>query len=246
MRAKSLIKLIAMLAVMLIIGGPSRALATESQTLNIGWLMESARSMILTTSPWAGSGCTVDINGSPPDIVVYRSGHLDVRAVLERTPNGLRDIGAVSVEVYTGGELYMRFDPSPYLLVTVPVYTTAHDIDRGTILSENDVTETPVDVRNLPADETIESLDEIVGLAARTNIQSGRIITDGMLEPPTMVIRGETVIVYIPIGSASVTLHGIALDSGAVGESVRVRNPDSGTIITATVIGPSMAEISLL
>jgi flagella basal body P-ring formation protein FlgA len=78
------------------------------------------------------------------------------------------------------------------------------------------------------------------------NIQVGRILTDGMLEPPTLVQRGDSLIVYIPLGSAQIILNGIALDSGSLGEDIRVRNPDSNVIITAEVTGPSRATIHLL
>jgi flagella basal body P-ring formation protein FlgA len=226
--------------------GFTQANATDTQTLNIGWLLESARNMILTSDPWAGQGCEVDINGTPSDIIVYESGHISVSAVLERNPNSLRDVGAVTVEVYIDGELYMRFDPSPYLLVTVPVFTACHDIDRGQVLSSLDFTETPTDVRSLPSDEMYDTVEDIIGMAARMNIQSGRIITTSMLEPPTMVVRGEAVVVYIDLGNAFVTLHGTALDSGAVGDQIRVRNTDSNVIITATVTGASLAQIFIL
>lgn len=246
MLTRHIIKLVAMFTAILLLGGSPRVFATEYQTVNSGWLLESARNLILTSEPWAGTDCTVDLNGSPVDIIVYRSGRIDVRAVLERSPYSVRDIGAVNVDIHADGELYMRFDPTPWLLVTMPVFEAASDIDRGHILSESDITETRVDVRILPSSDIYVSLDEITGMAARTNIQGGRILTDGMLEPPTMVIRGETVLVCIPIGSASVTLHGVALDSGAVGDEIRVRNPDSGTIVTATVTGPSTASILIL
>ncbi len=228
------------------VSGFSRAQATETQTLNIGWLLESARNVILTSDPWAVEGCSVEVNGTPSDITIYHSGRIDVEAYLERVPNSLRDIGAVGVDVYAGGELYMRFDPSPYLLVTVPVYTTATDLDRGQIINSINVSEVPTDVRNLPSGDLYQNIEDIVGMAARVNLQAGRILTDGMLEPPTMVVRGETVIVFIELTSARISLHGTALDSGAVGDEIRVRNPDSSMIITATVTGPSQARIFLL
>ncbi len=223
----------------------TEARADEYQTLNAGWLLETARNTVLTNEPWVSAGCDAQINGGPSDMAVYRDGRLEVVGVLERTPNSLRDVGAVSVEVLVDGELYMRFDPSPYLEVTLTTFKTSRDIDRGEILSGSDVAETTVDVRTLPIGELFNSLDEIVGMAARMNVQSGRILHHDLLEPPTVVERGDVVLVAIPIGGAEITLNGIALDSGAVGDEIRVRNPDSGTIITAIVTGPSRAEIHL-
>lgn len=225
--------------------GLGQAHATVSQTLNSGWLLETAKNTIATNDPWDSAGCVVEITSTPADITIYRDGRIDVSGILERTPNSLRDIGAVSIEVFVGGELYMRFDPSPYLSVSVNVYQAARDMDRDEIFGEDDITETLTDVRNLPSGDMYDSPDEIIGMAARMNIQSGRIITEGMIEEPTVVHRGDAVTVFIRLGGACITLHGIPLDSGAVGDEIRVRNPDSDVIITATVTGPSRAEIAL-
>ena len=220
--------------------------ATESQTLNAGWLLETAKSTILTNSPWSDAGCNVEIVALPPDFVLYRNGTLELIGTLERIPNNLRDIGAVNVEVYVGSELYMVFDPTPYMSVTVTTFVSADDIERDQILTEADIDAIEVSVNMLPSADTFSSIDEIIGMAARMNIQVGRIFADGMLEPPTLVERGQNLIVYIPLGSASITLNGIALDSGSLGEEIRVKNPDSNVIITAEVTGPSMAMIRLL
>ncbi|MCX6645459.1 MAG: flagellar basal body P-ring formation chaperone FlgA [bacterium] len=222
------------------------ARATESQTLNAGWLLETAKSTILTNSPWSDAGCNVEIESSPPDFILYRSGQIEVVGTLNHTPNNLRDLGAVDVEVYINGELYMVFDPSPYLSVTLTTFAAAHDIDRDQVLTEADVDQIETDINTLPSSDIYESLDEIIGMAARMNIQVGRIFSDGMLALPILVERGEELTVYIPLGPASIALHGIALDSGSLGDEIRVKNPDSNTIITAEVTGPSTATIRLL
>lgn len=223
-----------------------QAYANESQTLNVGWLLETAKTVILTNSPWSDVGCSVEIDHIPDDISLYRSGQIEVEGILERIPNNLRDIGAVNVEVYIDGELYMVFDPVPYITVTVNTFVSANDIERDQVITENDVDEIAVNVRTLPSSDTYGSLDEIIGLAARMNIQVGRILTDGMLELPTLVQRGDSLIVCIPLGAAHIILNGIALDSGSLGENIRVRNPDTNVIITAEVTGPSRATIHLL
>jgi flagella basal body P-ring formation protein FlgA len=229
------------LAVALVAISPARA--TDSQTLNAGWLLETARSTILTSEPWKSAGVTVETTNTPADITVYRSGQIQVAGKLAHTPNSLRDLGAVTVEVSVGGELYMRFDPGPYLTVSVDTFTSTRDSDRGDVLAESDVAQAKTDVRSLPPSDLFTAMDQIVGRAAKANIQSGRVLTLNMLELPTLVKRGESVIVYVPIGGAAVTLNGIALDSGALGDQIRVRNPDSKVIITARVTGPSRAQL---
>jgi len=246
MSSQPFIRFITALVTICALAGLSRANASGSQTVNSGWLLEAARNFLLTSDPWASAGCTVEIDQTPSDITVYSDGLIEVQAVLDRTPNGIKDIGAVSVEVRVDGTLYLRFDPNPYLKVTVPVYAAAREIERGQVLTEDDVEETIVDVKELPSGDICRSFEEIAGLAARTDIPAGRVLTSAMVELPILVVRGDAVTVVVPIGAAAVTLHGVALDSGRLGEEIRVRNPDSNAIITAVVTGQSRAEINIL
>ena len=224
-------------------GSSGAVYADSTRTVNTGWLLESAKNLILTSDPWQDLGCTVSIDSTPSDINIYRSGEIEVTAVLDRSPNSFRDIGAVSVEVYVDGEIYIRFDPSPYLSVSAPVFKTTRSLDRGEVLSESDFEAVSVDVREIPSGEIFTSADDIIGLSARMNITSGKILTDSLLELPTLVFRGDVVYVVVPFGNISVTLKGTALDSGAMGDEIRVRNPDSNVIIDAVVTGPSTAEV---
>ncbi|HEX9746141.1 MAG TPA: flagellar basal body P-ring formation chaperone FlgA [bacterium] len=232
--------------VLLLFSGSTRTYATDYQTINSGWLLATAQNIYLTSEPWKSAGCNVEITSTPADATVYRTGQVDVVGKLERTPNGLRDIGAVTVEIFISGELYMRFDPGPYIAVSMNVYKATRDIDREEIIGDGDIELAAVEVRNLPSHEIVMDPGTIIGKAAKVNIQAGRIISEEVIEFPVVVERGESVIVFIQLGAASITMQGIALDSGAVGDEIRVRNPDSDAIITATVTGESRAEVKIL
>jgi flagella basal body P-ring formation protein FlgA len=241
----TILRLTLLVPVLALLVGGSPAGATATQTLNSGWLLDVARNTILTSVPWSTAGVTVEIASVPADIQVYSDGRLDVRGILERTPLSIKDIAAVGVEVLVDGRLYMRFDPTPYLKATIQTFILTRDIERGEILAESDVVETGVDVTDLPTGQLPSSIDEITGFAAKIGLQTGRVVTLNMLELPIVVQRGRPVAVYIQIGDAAVVLNGIALDNGAVGDSIRVRNPDSQAIISASVTGPGKAEIRL-
>ncbi|HDS30990.1 MAG TPA: hypothetical protein ENN67_08110, partial [Firmicutes bacterium] len=100
MNIKTSIRIAFIVAVCAVIAVSHQSQASGYQTLNTGWLLETAKNVILTSEPWKSSGCKVEISSVPSDITVYRDGRIEVVGILERTPNGLRDIGAVSVEVY--------------------------------------------------------------------------------------------------------------------------------------------------
>ena len=188
---RAILRLIILAPALALLGVSSPAGATATQTLNSGWLLEVARNTILTSAPWSNAEVTVEIATIPADVQVYTEGRIEVRGVLERTPLSIKDVGAVGIEVLVDGRLYMRFDPTPYLKTTIQTFTLTRDIERGEVLAESDVAECGVDVTDLPSGQLPSSIDEIVGFAAKTGLQIGKVVTLNMLELPTVVRRGE-------------------------------------------------------
>jgi flagellar basal body P-ring formation protein FlgA len=221
---------------------PSLASASDSQIINSGWLLEVARNTIISNEPWESSGVDVQIESTPADFTVYRSGKIDVKGVLERTPGSIRDIKAVSVNVTIDGQVYMRFDPSPYLTATIETFKSNRDIKRGEVIAKSDIEKIPIDIKLLPQGDLFVSADEIAGKSAKMNISNGKILTSDLIELPVLVRRGDTVRVIITLGGAEISLNGTSLDDGVLNEEIRVRNPDSKSIIRAIVTGPGQAK----
>jgi flagella basal body P-ring formation protein FlgA len=221
---------------------PSPATASDSQLINSGWLLEVARNTIISNEPWKSAEVDVQIASTPSDFTVYRSGKIEVKGVLERTPSSIRDLKAVSVSVYIDSQLYMRFDPTPFLSASMQTFTATRDIKRGDVISESDIEKIPVDLKLLPQGDLFASADDITGKSAKMNISNGKVLTSDVLEMPILVKRGDTVRVTISLGGAEISLNGISLDEGVLNEEIRVRNPDSKTIIKAIVTGPGQAK----
>lgn len=219
--------------------------AEPSQVVNGGWLLDIAKNTLLNTEPWHSLKVSVETPLAPPDIIVPCSGKIELNGVLERAPSSVKDIAAITIEVKIDGKLYTRFDPSPYIDVSIITFAASSDIPRGSTISEKDITTQTVKIGSLPSTGLFNSIDEIIGKQAKIDIKSGRILSPSLFTLPLLVRRGENVTVSIPIGNIIITLTGIALDSGALGEQIRIKNPDSKAIINAIVCGEGMAEIFL-
>jgi flagella basal body P-ring formation protein FlgA len=84
----------------------------------------------------------------------------------------------------------------------------------------------------VPAPGTIapaftESLDEVIGKWPRQPIRAGEPIRSRWLQAPQAVKSGETVLVDVRDGGAQLEFKAQAEASGAIGDFVYVRNPDS-------------------
>ena len=59
------------------------------------------------------------------------------------------------------------------------------------------------------------------------------------LMQPTQITRGDPVRMQLQIGGLSVAGQGLALESGAAGDRIRVRNVSSQAVLEAEVVGPA-------
>lgn len=80
--------------------------------------------------------------------------------------------------------------------------------------------------------------EALAGLSSRRKIVAGKIISPKMVELPELVQRNDGVLIEATFGKMNATMKGVALESGVMGDSIRVRNLSSQKEIYATVVGP--------
>jgi len=95
-----------------------------------------------------------------------------------------------------------------------------------------------------PVDEAcLESAGDAIGKWPRAAIRAGTVLRPGMLETPREVMRGDIVTVDVRDGGAHLELEAQAEASGAVGEIVVVRNPESHRRFPARVEGKGRVSV---
>ena len=110
----------------------------------------------------------------------------------------------------------------------------------GDVLSPDMLTDAAI-----PAEEgAARSAREIVGLAANRTLLPGRPIPLVAVVPPRRLRAGSTVrMIYLDRG-LEITAVGDALQDGFVGESVKLRNEDSGVTVTGRVRADGAVVVS--
>ena len=74
----------------------------------------------------------------------------------------------------------------------------------------------------------LRSLQQPGGMRSRRSIAQGAVITANMLEAGTLISKGQQVTLRSDSGAISVSMRGLALQDGAVGSLINVRNLSSG------------------
>jgi flagella basal body P-ring formation protein FlgA len=89
-----------------------------------------------------------------------------------------------------------------------------------------------------------ETRSEVIGKMARRTLLPGGAIPLAAVDYPRLVVNGgEVKLVYIN-GGLTISAIGMALQDGAVGDFVKVRNDDSGITVIGVVLPDGAVRVS--
>ncbi|MEY2994599.1 MAG: hypothetical protein RL357_1534 [Pseudomonadota bacterium] len=125
---------------------------------------------------------------------------------------------------------------------TRPAVVLRKGLLRGAVLSATDLQVVEVAISELPM-QSIDNLDNAVDAELTRDVLAGRPLRSADLRPAMMVKRGQTVTLTIRQPSGfSVAAQVEALQDGRKGDSIRLKNRESGRILTGKVVGPNSLE----
>lgn len=125
-----------------------------------------------------------------------------------------------------------------------PVVVSRATLPRGSVISHQLLTLREVESSSLNY-SYFRDIDQVVGTETTRPIQANSVIFTNMVQAADAVSKGDEVIIKAQVGSLSVRIKGLALQSGAIGEQIQVRNIQSSRIIRATVIGPGSVLVPM-
>lgn len=153
-----------------------------------------------------------------------------------------RAIGRVNVKV----ECHGTSPWTKYLPANIRVYekvlTTTRPLARGEIISESDFSYQEIDVSTLRY-SYIQSPELAIGMELKRSMPANATLVQESLEAPTLVKRGDTVVLSAQAGTVEIRQQGVALQSGELGAQINVRNSSSERTVQAVVTGYGQAKV---
>ncbi|WP_329611308.1 lateral flagellar basal body P-ring formation protein LfgA [Aeromonas caviae] len=162
-----------------------------------------------------------------------------------------------AVRYQAGGQYRQPWGRRPYLVactepawqlrarvevtLKLPVWVTAREIQKGQTIGPEDLVEKSLEVSRLQRG-FVPSTDDLTGSKSTRHLRMGQLISELDLQKSWAVREGEGVLIRAGQGNFSATTRGKALESGAIGDGVRVRNTRSGKEIQAWVIDKGEVE----
>jgi flagella basal body P-ring formation protein FlgA len=187
----------------------------------------------------AGSGLReprFELTVVPPRVPSACPGPVEVETLDTRQPSRMR----FAVRCPQAGN--SRLEYIVRARISAEVVVMAAPVAANEPLTESHVTVEQRDITSI-TDPVIDPNDA-VGQTSRRMLRAGDVLRNNSLSAPVLVKRGDAVVMIARIEGIEVSTAGEALDAGAKGASIRVRNSASGQTLRMRVVAPGTVEPS--
>lgn len=134
-----------------------------------------------------------------------------------------------------------------FVTATVKVYqqvlVLTQPIQRGEIMTPRHFSLEKRDVSRLN-DDFVTQPEQIENKQATRHLPAGAIVGAKNFVDPKLIKRGDKVVISAIQPSFSIRMTGQAMMDGTQGQLIRVKNQNSGRIISATVIEPGLVSVN--
>ena len=188
----------------------------------------------------AAPDCDVELPGFNPPIVPEAGSSAPIVSQLDYDREQGRFTAVLSVSAAGMDAISMRIGGQVSDVIELPVAVAR--LAAGTITSADDIRMTRLHANSVH-DEVAHDPATVIGMQLKRQLQPGVPIPLAELMQPSQVVRGDPVRLQLQVGALSLTGQGIALETGAAGERIRVRNISSQAVIEAVIVAPGVVRV---
>lgn len=200
----------------------------------------------------AESFITERVTATEGKMPTARAGHLDSRLRLAACdvpieafqPDGGRTLGNTTVGVRcTGSNTWTLYVPVKVSLFG-NVVTATRPLSRGMVVHAEDLKLAEKDLTRIQA-SYFTDISQVAGKQVTRKVTMGKPITSAMVKAPLQVERGQRVNLIVASGKLVVRMTGKALEDGASGERIQVRNISTKRVLEGVVMSATMVQVNM-
>jgi flagella basal body P-ring formation protein FlgA len=135
----------------------------------------------------------------------------------------------------------VRVTGQAHRMVEVPV--PARRILAGEVIADGDIKYVPMRADRVQNNVVVAAEDVIGKTARRGSLREGQPIRANMIRRPLLVKKGNLVTMIIHVPNMTLTAKGKALEDGSDGDTIRVSNTQSNTVVETVVIGSQRVSV---
>ena len=134
----------------------------------------------------------------------------------------------------------VRITGQVHKMIEVP--TLARRIPKGEVIKENDLFWLKMRADRTQRD-VITDASALIGMTPKRHLRMEKPIRIADVQRPVLVKKGSVVTIILKKPGMSLTSQGRALQNGADGDTIRIKNKNTKRVIEAVVIGSSMVTV---
>jgi flagella basal body P-ring formation protein FlgA len=157
-------------------------------------------------------------------------------------PTGLSSNMNVTVRGVSGGKIVGEWPIQIKVELYQRVWVAAQRLESGQVLEQGLISPQPLDVLRETA-QPIAVERELSGFELAQSVSKGRPLTRKDLVERALVKRGQFVDAFAGEGGLSVRMRALALEGGAAGAVIRVKNLDTKKEFYAQVINENQVQV---
>ena len=203
-------------------------------------IQQAVRSFIAKEAPPASGNAIIEVGYLDPRLRLPACEH-PLEAFL---PAGARPYGNTTVGVRCNGA-------GPWLLyvpvtarINQEVIVATRPLSRGAILGLADIRMESRDISSLVSGYITEPA-QALGQQLIHPLAPGTPLGPTSIRAPTLVRRGQTVILLVKSGDMEVRMSGQALSDGVEGQTIQIRNMSSRRVVEGTVTADGTVYLSM-
>lgn len=182
--------------------------------------------------------------------LIVRVGNIDSRLKLKYCPGGpsvkidsnthsiANATARVSCETNVKWSIYVPISIELYEQVLV----SARLLKRGDLILPSDLNKKRVNIARFNR-SYFTQIAEVENQQVKRTIRAGELVEPSKIAPARAVKKGDMVVLKAHMASIVVEVHAIAMEHGAVGEQIQVKNQQSERIVDATISKPGIVTV---
>jgi flagella basal body P-ring formation protein FlgA len=164
-----------------------------------------------------------------------------VEVALLECPARLNSSLLLQVRLQSGGQSLGTFSLMLKAQLFREVWVARAPIERGTTFDPNQLDTRRVDV--LQQRDTVPTDGPETDFAYTTSVSAGRLLTWRDLTRRSLIRKGQIVEVSAIDGTLTITTKALAMENGAAGDTVKLRNLESKKDFSALVVAEARAQV---
>lgn len=226
---------------LLFLSGVGVAAPLENYSLKAADIEERALKFLEERVPWDSGTTEVTIDYDGKDIVLP-VGKLEMNFSL---PGRTIRIGRfpLQAKITVDRVFKKRLRLIAEISRSIPLVKTRRRINRGDILTEEDVM-VEISKSNRNFRHAITRLEDVVGFEAIRNLGVGRVITVNSLRKPPLVEKGDRVTLVAEKGSIRITAPGMVREKGFKNSLIKVLNIQTKKMVFGKVVDSQTVKVN--